>query len=428
MPGKTYQAPRGTSDLLPPDSERWARVEAAARRLFRLYGFREIRTPIFEARELFERGIGETTDIVEKQMYVFQDRGGDWLALRPEGTASVLRAFVEHRLDQTAPPPYRYFYIGPMFRHERPQRGRYRQFHQIGVEALGESAPEVDAEVIALGWAFLRHVGARDVRVELNSIGCSACRPAYQAALRAYWQTHADELCLDCRRRMDRNPLRVLDCKNEACQAVLQGAPVIDAYWCDPCRTHFEAVRAALAVLDVPYVRNARLVRGLDYYMRTAFEMTAEGLGAQNAVLGGGRYDGLLQALGGPDWPGVGFAIGMERLMAILPEAADSTPALAVMFLPLTEAARGVALRGVQAVRRLGVSAWARMDVGSVKSGLRGAHRAGVRFAVIIGDDELRAGRWTVRDMQASRQETLSPEEAVEVIRRALLETPVPGT
>ncbi len=413
---RRFQRPRGTFDLLPPDSEFWVWLENVAREIFGQYGYREMRTPVFEARELFERGVGTTTDIVEKQMYVFQDRGGDWLALRPEGTAPILRAVVENGLHMT-PPPHRYLYIGPMFRHERPQKGRFRQFHQIGVESLNESAPEIDAEIIAMAHQFCRTVGVTGVQIEINSIGCRICRPAYMQALGVYWISHLDRLCDDCRRRAQRNPLRVLDCKQPQCRALILDAPRIDDYWCGPCRVHFEAVLHSLERLDVPVQRNRFLVRGLDYYMRTTFEFTIPEERAQNAILGGGRYDGLLADLGGPDWPGIGFAIGVERLIDTLhtrPQTAARP--VQIVVLAIGEIQRMNALQIAQQLRAAGLRVWAYLEATSVRSGMRRAHRCGAPLVVLVGEDEQRAGTWTVRDMRSGEQQTLTPDAAVQWI------------
>ena len=413
---RNYRAPRGTRDILPVEIERWHRVEQEAHRLFQSYGYREIRTPIFERRELFERGVGETSEIVEKQMYIFQDRGGDWLALRPEGTAPVIRAFVEHAMHQAAP-PYRYYYIGPMFRHERPQKGRFRQFHQIGVEVLGESEPATDAEVIAMAHRFLETLGIRHYDLELNSIGCPVCRPRYLERLVTYFSGVKEQLCRDCQRRLERNPLRILDCKNASCRRLAAGAPDIKDAWCDECRVHFEAVLEGLNRINVPYHRNPFLVRGLDYYMRTTFEFVAGELGAQNAVLGGGRYDGLVRDLGGPDWPGVGFAIGMERLIELLPPVEETLP-LDVTVIPLDEESRTVALVWAERARQAGVRVWVRMKITSLKSGLRAAHRSGARFTLMIGPDERTRGRWTLRNMATGEQQDLPPDELLAYLRK----------
>lgn len=410
------KAPRGTFDILPDKSYRWQFVEREAHRFFQKFGYREIRTPIFEQRRLFERGVGESTEIVEKQMYIFQDRGGDWFALRPEGTAPVIRAFVEHALHQ-AEPPYRYYYIGPMFRHERPQKGRFRQFHQIGVEVLGEAEPATDAEVVAMAWSFLEHLGVPDLKLEINSIGCADCRPGYLKKLHAFLADHKDDLCADCRRRLEKNPLRILDCKNSSCQTVIDRAPDIADSWCSTCRTHFQEVLNLLTELHIPYNRQSRLVRGLDYYMRTTFEFVSRGLGAQNAVLGGGRYDGLVKDLGGPDWPGIGFAIGMERLLELIPDHPPDR-VLDVVLIILNESARIPALQWASEARKQGFRVWFRSQISSLRSALRAVDRARSRYALILGPDELSTGQWTIRDMERGEQKSLSPESIVDYLRQ----------
>ena len=312
------KAVRGVRDILPGEAVRWQRVEGAARRVFEAYGYRELRVPIFERTELFARGIGEVTDIVQKEMYTFQDRGGDSLTLRPEATASMLRAYIEHGF-HVEPKPVRLYCLGPMFRYERPQAGRYRQFHQADVEALGDPHPAVDAEVIAMLLDFFGALGlAERLELRVNSIGDAETRPAYRARLMEYLTPHLGELCEECRGRVDRNPLRVLDCKVPGCQPVIEKAPsILDSLSPDAAR-HFERVRGYLDAMGIAYAVDPRLVRGLDYYVRTTFEVLTGELGAQNAVAGGGRYDGLIKHLGGPADPGIGFAIGMERVVLLL--------------------------------------------------------------------------------------------------------------
>ena len=305
-----YQAIRGTKDILPAESAQFQRLESTARALFARYGYAEIRTPTFEAVDLFQRSLGETTDVVQKEMYVFEDRGGRKLALRPEGTAGVVRAFIEHHLSQSHP-FCKLFYVGPMFRAERPQAGRYREFWQIGAEYFGNAGPAADAELLALVEALFLALNIQDVRLRINSIGDEECRPKYLTALRTYLMKRSSELCEDCQRRIEKNPLRALDCKTDAPK--LKDAPAIDAYWCDPCRAHFAAVGQLLTDSHVSFETAPRLVRGLDYYTRTIFEVTTKVLGAQDALAAGGRYDKLVKELDGPDVPALGFAMGMER-------------------------------------------------------------------------------------------------------------------
>lgn len=393
---------KGFHDILPEESAQRARIEEIARGVFAAYGYGEIRVPIVERTELFRRGIGETTDIVEKEMYTFADRDETSLSLRPEGTASVVRAFVQHALHQQAG-FVKLFYVGPMFRRERPQKGRLRQFWQIGVEAIGRDDPGIDAETILLMHDLLAAIGVQAPRIGLNSLGCAVCRPAYVARLADYGRARAASLCGNCRDRVDRNPLRLLDCKVEACGAAMADAPLMADHLCADCAGHFGRVRAALDGEQVPYELQPRMVRGLDYYCRTAFEATAEGLGSQNAVGGGGRYDKLVKAFGGPDAPGVGFALGVERLVLSLrePFAVDARPE--VFLAPLGAPGDVGAIGMAHALRRDGM----RVEVGSgdrsLKSQMRLADKLGATHVLIVGEEELAAGALTVRDMVAQR-------------------------
>ena len=394
---------KGFHDILPDESARWSWIEGCAREQFSRYNFCELRIPIVERTELFSRSIGETTDIVEKEMYTFSDRDGSSLTLRPEGTASVVRAYVEHALNQREPVS-KLFYFGPMFRRERPQKGRLRQFSQIGAEVIGRDDAGADAEVLLLLYDLLEALHVRGARVQLNSLGDAQCRPAYRAALQAFGHAHFVQLCENCQRRLDRNPLRLLDCKDPGCHAATAAAPLMLDYLCAPCRAHFDAVRAILSREGLEPELNARMVRGLDYYCRTAFEVVAEGLGAQNAVGGGGRYDVLVKALSGPDVPGIGFALGVERLilsMAVHPAAAAQPPE--IFLAPLGAAAEAEAMHLAHRWRRDGL----RVETGgagrSLKSQMRLADRVGARYVCIVGEDELAARALSVRDMTAKR-------------------------
>jgi histidyl-tRNA synthetase len=394
---KRLSGVKGFHDVLPPQSERFSAIERRLCAVLAAYNYVEIRTPIAERTELFARSLGETTDIVEKEMYTFEDRDGTSLTLRPECTASVVRAAIEGGLaarDQVA----KLYYLGPMFRRERPQRGRSRQFHQVGVELLGRDDALADAEVVSLLVDCLEAAGVTEGELVLNSLGDAECRPAYRQALEAFGRARVDALCEACRRRVERNPLRLLDCKEESCRRVMADAPSVADHLCDPCRRHFAEVERLLAAAGVPYVRNPRLVRGLDYYVRTAFEVTAPGLGAQNAVGGGGRYDGLVADLGGPPLAGVGFAIGLERLVMAAGEGADAArPELYVI--PLAAGAAEAAFRLARTLRRAGVRLELEAAGRSAKSAMRRADKLGARYAVLIGEDELGAGRATVRDL-----------------------------
>jgi histidyl-tRNA synthetase len=392
-------------------------VEEAAVRLFAAYGYQELRPPVIERTELFQRGLGEVTDVVQKEMYTFTDRSGESLTLRPEATASVLRAYIEHGL-YTAPKPVKLYTIGPMFRHERPQAGRYRQFHQINVEALGEASPVLDGEVVVMLVDFLEQLDVMSrLRLEVNTLGDETCRPAYRARLVAYLREHAGALCEDCRDRTERNPLRVLDCKNPACQPVLDAAPRLQDGLCADCAAHFAAVREYLDAAGVKHTLNPRLVRGFDYYVRTTFEVVTAQLGAQNAVAGGGRYDGLVKALGGPPDPGIGFAVGMERLVMLLDRPPDR-PRPDVVFVPLGRAALLQLAPGIRALRRAGI----RVETGDHERKLRAqldkAARLQARYAVILGDSELARRVATLRDLGSGEQTELPLDDLTAALRR----------
>jgi len=396
------QPVKGTHDILPEEQGVWGRVRAAAASILPLYGYREIATPMFERAELFERSVGVATDIVEKEMYTFADSKGRRIALRPEGTAGVVRACVHHgRL--RAHPLDKLYYLGPMFRRERPQKGRFRQFHQLGVEAVGEASATLDVEVIALLARLLAACGVDRVELQINSVGCPDCRPAYRDALVAALAERQAELCGDCQRRLTTNPLRLLDCKVPTCGEITAGAPEIVEHLCDGCRDHLATVERGLAELGIAYTLNPRLVRGLDYYTRTAFEAIAEGLGAQAAVAAGGRYDGLVEELGGPATPAIGFAIGLERLVTLMDDGAQAPP-LSLFVAALGEEAHQHALKLVEAVRAAGVAVEMDHSGRSLKAQLKRADRLKARRAVILGDEELAAGEATVRDLAAHNQ------------------------
>lgn len=405
--GKKYTSVKGMVDVMPPESRLWQNVEAKARQIFGAYGYHEIRTPIVEHTELFRRGVGESTSVVEKEMYSFVDQGDEALSLRPEGTASVVRAYIESGA-HVSEPLVRYYYMGPMFRRERPQKGRQRQFYQIGCELLGVDSPFADAEVIAMTAHFFGEAGLAGVTLEINSIGCPACRPGFNDVLLNFLKSHGGKLCEDCAKRIERNPLRALDCKKEACRDILRAAPSLSDHRCGVCRSHYDAVKLALDSVGVTYTENDRIVRGLDYYMRTAFEFTSSGLGTQNAIAGGGRYDGLVRALGGPDVPGVGFALGMERIISLLEGAQKKAePEDVIFFAAIGEAAQTAVLPIIQTLRRAGVRAEWSYAARSLKSQMRQASKLNAESVVIIGDDEMAKGEAQVRDMRAGTQRTV---------------------
>jgi histidyl-tRNA synthetase len=406
----TIKAVAGTRDILPDEIPAWRRIEEAAHRLFPRYGYREIRTPVFEETELFARGIGAETDVVAKEMYTFEDRDGSSLTLRPEATAGIVRSVIENHLFQSDP-ALKVYALGPMFRRERPQKGRYRQFHQVDVEAFGLASPQVDAEVVEVAVAFLEACGIGEHEVVLNSVGDAACRPAYVEALRKALRENLGRLGADSQRRTETNPLRVLDSKLPEEQELIAGLPRILEHLCDPCREHFAEVRRQLDLLGIRYRVDHRLVRGLDYYTRTTFEVTSGALGAQNSLLGGGRYDGLVKDLGGPDLTGIGFAAGIERIVLAMP-AAEGDRRADVFLLPLAAAAFDEALRLQRGLRQAGVRVLLDPEGRSFKSRMKLADKLGARYVAIRGEEEMKKGVWTVRDMAGSAQEDV-PEGRV---------------
>ncbi len=400
------KAIRGFKDILPGETEKWVYLENLARKFFLNYGFREIRLPVLEKTELFARSIGETTDIVEKEMYTFLDRSQESLTLRPEATAGICRAVIENGLYAQAK-ILKLFTIGPMFRYERPQKGRLRQFHQLNAEVFGSQVPGTDAEIIILACDILEGGGAKKLKLEINSLGCPKCRPAFRDALQKFLKGLKDKLCEDCRRRAEKNPLRALDCKNETCQALYNEAPLIEDFWCEECREHFLRVLNDLEIVGLSYQKNPRLVRGLDYYVRTTFEIKAPNLGAQDTVAAGGRYDGLLKALGGPDLPGVGFAIGMERflLVADLPE--ELAIKIDLFVAALGEPARQRILPLVHNLRKLGLAVDLDHEGRSLKAQLKQANRLKARYTLIVGENELSENKALLRDMESGVQEEI---------------------
>ncbi|HAU32077.1 MAG TPA: histidine--tRNA ligase [Desulfotomaculum sp.] len=397
--------PRGTIDVLPGEVEKWQYVEESFRRICREYGYAEIRTPVFEYTELFDRGVGETTDIIEKEMYTFLDRSERSLSLRPEGTAPIARAYVEDKLF-SGPQPVKVYYQGPMFRYDRPQAGRYRQFHQLGIEVFGAFSPAIDAEVIAMSMDFCRRFGLK-LDLHINSVGCGVCRPVMREKLYAGLRTRLEDLCEDCRLRLERNPLRILDCKEKRCRGMAEEAAAGLNFLCPECGDHFEKVRNYLDVLDVKYIVDHCLVRGLDYYTRTAFEIMAPGIGAQRSVGGGGRYDGLVEMFGGPPTPGIGYAMGLERLLLVMQEQGLPVPCsgrLDVYIVTAEAELEGKALRLLQELRGNGMHADKDYAGRSMKAQLKQAGKSGAPFVVILGSDELRRGKVALKDMLSGSQ------------------------
>ena len=413
------QKVRGTRDILPPESRLWVEVEAVAQRVFGGFGYQEIRLPLLEPTELFVRSVGEATDIVGKEMYTFADRKGRSLTLRPEGTAGVARAFIENGLAQR-PSPLRLSYLGPMFRYEKMQRGRYRQFAQIGIELLGAATPQADAEVVLALHSFLAELGFDDLVTLLNNLGDPEDRPRFIELLLRELEPHREELCADCRRRADANPLRILDCKVPRCRELVAGTTPVAEVVSDEARRHVDGVEAALRDLGVAVLRAPRLVRGLDYYLRTVFEVVSPELGEDTVICGGGRYDRLISDLGGPQVPGVGFAIGEDRLIEVLP-AAFRERVLGrrpVVVLPVGEAAAATTLAVVRALAVRGVAAHAEVTGRSLKAGLKWAGKLGARAVVIVGGDELAKGAVVVRDLDRGEQRAVPIAEVADVLER----------
>ncbi|MGQ9622161.1 MAG: histidine--tRNA ligase [Candidatus Caldatribacteriaceae bacterium] len=414
------KAPRGTRDIFGEEVFLWQRLEEVVRRNASLFGYREVRTPVFEHTELFARGVGEETDIVQKEMYTFSDKGGRSLTLRPEGTAPVVRAYLEHGFF-ARDPRVKWYYIGPMFRYERPQAGRMRQFHQFGFEALGFQEPACDAEIIALAWTIYKELGLLDLSLELNSIGCPKCKPRYIAALTEYLAKEEEALCENCRLRLEKNPLRVLDCKVEKCQEVFgrPSFPSIQDFLCEECRKHEERLFQLIEGLGISFVLNPRLVRGLDYYTKTVFEVKVKTLGAQDAIGGGGRYDGLSQVLGGPEVPGVGFAAGMERIVLILEKSGVSFSRPPFFYLaPQDEKGEEVLLSLSQQLKGLDISFYLDFAAKGLRYHLKRAQKMGIRFVVIVGEEERESRAFSLKDMNSGEQTLISFEGLVEFWRK----------
>ncbi len=411
--------PKGTKDVLPGDVYKWQYIEETARKTAHGYGFSEIRTPVFEHTELFQRGVGETTDVVGKEMYTFLDKGGRSITLRPEGTAGVARAFVENGL-QGGAMPFKAYYLFSAYRYERPQAGRLREFHQFGAELYGASSPSADAEVIALADGFLKNLGLRHVQLNLNSIGCPACRAKYQEALRDYFRPHLSEMCPDCNARFEKNPMRMIDCKEEGCKKFTAGAPRMLDFLCDECRAHFDRVRELLTGAGISYNIDPSIVRGLDYYSRTVFEFTSSAAGAQGTVLGGGRYDGLLSQLGAKPTPAVGFGAGIERLLMVLDAEGAQIPSpegVLCYLAGMDEKSREKAFLLAQELRKEGISCETDLMERSVKAQFKYADKLGAAFVAVIGESELEEGAAEVKDMRSSSSERVKFDRLAQYIK-----------
>jgi histidyl-tRNA synthetase len=413
------KAVRGFKDILPSEIEKWQFVENTAREVFENFGFSEIKIPILEKTELFSRSIGEATDIVEKEMYTFRDRSGDSLTLRPEATASMARVYLEHHL-YTRDPVAKLYFIGPMFRHERPQKGRYRQFYQIDVEIFGAALPMADSEVMVMLMEFFKQVGLNDVELQINTLGCEDCRPRYRKELTQFLSENVPKLCADCRRRLETNPLRILDCKVETCQEVIAEAPLVIDFICTQCAKHFEKVREYLEMLNTPFVLNPRMVRGLDYYTRTVFEAVSEKLGEQKAVTAGGRYDHLMRDIGGPDIPGIGFAMGIERIVLLVQRGRETSRFPDLFIAALGENAQVKAFELAHQLHLEGIRAEIDYEERSLKAQMRRANKLGSRYVLIVGENELETGKAVLRHMGRKEQEEVDLNQAIEEIRERI--------
>lgn len=410
---------RGTHDILPGTVEKWQRIERIARELCERYGYVEVRTPVIEHEELFAKGTGESTDIVQKEMYSFTDKGGERITLRPEATPSMVRAYVEHNLEQTLGTP-KLFAMGPMFRYERPQKGRYRQFHQLDVEVFGVNDPAIDAEVIDLAWSLIDTLHIPHADLLINSVGCAACRPKFQEALLKALGDDLPKLCSDCQRRAKTNPLRIYDCKVPEDQPIIDRLPHSIDFLDEACATHFQSVQEHLTSWGIPWRISHRLVRGLDYYTRTTFEIQGETLGAQNALLGGGRYDGLVKDLGGPDRTGIGFAAGLERLVLALPDEDAAATAPRAFVVAIGDDGRAEGLKLLRELRQAGLPALMEFEARGVRAQMKKADRIQAKVTLIVGGDELARGEVTFRDMGTGNQRAVARADAVTEVRAAL--------
>lgn len=418
-----YTAPRGTIDILPEDQPYWHLLRTEIVRVAEQFGYERIDVPCFEETSLYVRGVGEGTDIVDKEMYSFKDKGGRSITLRPEFTAGIMRAYIEHGM-RTLAQPVKLYTMGPIFRYERVQAGRYRQHTQFDIECIGEQDPAVDLEVMSLAWQLYANLGFEELSFQLNSTGCPRCRPAYVQRLVAYYQDHLDEICDDCRRRLERNPLRLLDCKTHTCQPIIAAAPHISDYLCEECEAHFTALRGYLDALGRPYTVNHRLVRGLDYYTKTVFEVWAQGIGSQNAVCGGGRYDGLAEELDGPSTPGIGFGSGMERLVLAMKEqelVAPPLPAPQIVLVYLGAKAKQAAIVLWHELLNQNLRAQLGFGDRSMRSQMRGANRLGARYALIIGQQELDQGIAVLNDLVGEQADRRLPLKDAATIVASLI-------
>ena len=413
--------PRGTEDVLPKDSGLWQKVENIARETAGLFGYKEIRTPVFESTELFQRGVGDTTDVVQKEMYTFEDKGGRSITLKPEGTACLVRSYIENSL-YANPQPTKLMYIIPCFRYEKPQSGRLREFHQFGIECFGAENPTTDAEVISLASMFLKNAGVKNVKLNINSIGCPECRGKYNESLKNYFNSNKGDLCETCLERLEKNPMRILDCKSPVCSKIAENAPKMIDYLCEECSNHFDSVKARLDKMGIEYFVNPDIVRGLDYYTKTVFEFTSDALGAQSTVCGGGRYGGLVEELGGKPAEGIGFAVGLERLILIIKsqnEDAEVTQTPDIFFATIGENAEAEAQKLIYELRKMGVYAEQDLCGRSVKAQMKYADKLGAKYSVVLGDDEVAKGVANLKNMTdgETKEIKINPDEIVKEIK-----------
>ena len=416
------KAPRGTHDILPSETYRWHAVEEQIKKICLEYGYKEIRTPMFESTELFERGVGDTTDVVQKEMYTFLDKGGRSITLKPEGTSPIVRSFVENSV-YANPQPTKLYYLYPCFRYEKPQAGRLREFHQFGVEVFGSHTPSIDAEVISLAMSLLSRLGVTGIELNINSIGCPTCRKAYNEKLKDYFRPHLDELCETCRERFEKNPLRILDCKNTECKKIYNDAPMLLDHICEDCNTHFENLKKYLEIMEIPYNVDATIVRGLDYYTKTVFEIISKNEGSEGTICGGGRYDGLVAEIGGPEMAGVGFGMGMERLLLVL-ESINKLPenneCPDIFVANIGEKADLFVQKLIYDLRKDGICAERDYLERSVKAQMKFANKIDAKFSVVIGDDDIEQGKANVKNMHTGENSLVEFKSLSEYLKKEL--------
>jgi len=413
---RKVSAIKGTKDILPQEARKWQKVEAVAKEIFELYGYREIRTPIFEATELFEKGTGQTTDIVTKEIYTFKDKGGRSLTLRPEYTPSIVRSIIENRL-YLKPQPLRFYFIGPMFRYDKPQKGRYRQFHQMDIEVFGEKDPTIDAEIVEMADFLLEKLKVKNKEILVNSVGCRECRPAYHKDLRASAEKVRGKLCEDCQRKIDTNPLRIFDCKVETCREATLAFPEITDYLCGECQEHFDKFCSYLDGYGIRYRIEPRLVRGLDYYTKTTFEIVSSRLGAQDAILGGGRYDDMMKDFGGPDMCAIGFAVGIERLISLVPYQREKE--VFIYFVCLGDEARDAGMKLARFLRRGGVECLIEYKERSLRNQMSRANKLGAKWVLVIGEDEVKKDIYQLKRMDMGEQRACTQEGLLKILRES---------